>query len=305
MNNAAPSGRILITGGSGFLGRAFIAAMGAEGREVISIGRSPAPGARHAPADLADPASLRAALASLRNEPAPDAIVHLAVSRHHRDFPAKALDLFHVNASTAAELLDFGCARGVRQVVFGSTGTVYGAGVTSPEKASLRASEDTFQRPSSYFAASKLFADTMAELYRGYMSVAVLRFYAPYGPGLRNRMLADLVERVREGRPLSLPSSGGGLTFSAIHIDDAVAVLRAALDLGWRDTVNVASPEVWSIESAGHLIGRLVGTEAKFERDSNTLALRLVPAVDLLQTLMPGRDWIRLEDGLAGMIAGL
>ena len=57
--------------------------------------------------------------------------------------------MFQVNAAAAAELLDFARRAGVGRAVFGSTGTVYGAGPGN---------EDSFSRPPGYFAATKLFA---------------------------------------------------------------------------------------------------------------------------------------------------
>ena len=44
------------------------------------------------------------------------------------------------------------------------------------------------------------FADALAELYRPYFPLSILRFYAPYGPGLEGRMLTDIANRVRNGK---------------------------------------------------------------------------------------------------------
>lgn len=305
-DTSAPK-RLLVTGGSGFLGKAFIRAMAAEGHTVVALGRTPiACGfpVELAPTDLSDPASVRSTLSKLRDQRPFDAIVHLAVSRHHREFPAKALDLFHVNSTVAAELLEFARTTGVDTSVFGSTGTVYSSTTKSSDTSDPGDREDVFRRPSSYFAASKLFADVMAELYRGLMAVSVLRFYAPYGPGLEDRMLCDLIDRVREGRPLSLPATGPGLAFSAVYVDDAVHVLREALAKRWNLTVNVAAPEAWTIESAGHLIGKLVGKAPVFERSAAPHAPRIVPNTEKLADLLPGRVFTGLEAGLAQMIAG-
>jgi nucleoside-diphosphate-sugar epimerase len=298
--------RILVTGGSGFLGQAFIRRMLDEGRTVVSLGRSRDgldPRADFAEANLADPASLRAALRTMQDGPPPDALVHLAVSRHHREFPQKALDLFHVNAGSAAELLDFCCTAGVRSAVMGSTGTVYSTQTTSTEPEAPGDGEDIFRRPTSYFAASKLFADAMAELYRGLFPVAVLRLYAPYGPGLTGRMLNDLVARVSEGRPLSLPASGPGFGFAALYVDDALDIIGLALDQRWNETINVASPEAWTIESVGQLIGGLVGCEPSFERSTAASAPRVVPDLARLQALLPDHQFVGLEAGLRSMLA--
>jgi nucleoside-diphosphate-sugar epimerase len=296
---------ILVTGGTGFLGAALIDRLVAEGRHVVAMNRSRAairPEVEVVSADLSDHRSFRHALDGLRATHRIDAIVHLAVSRHHREFPTKALDLFHVNAMTAAELLDFARLAGVRTAVFGSTGTVYSSTTSSDDDQTPGNDESEFRAPASYFAATKLFADAMAEQYRILFPVSVLRFYAPYGPGLTGRMLNDLVDRVRTGRPLTLPQSGPGLAFSAVYVDDALDVIIAAMEQSWNETINVAAPETWSIESAGQLIGRLTGHQPIFERGPARSAPRIVPSVRRLQGLMPDRAFIGLEAGLQRML---
>ena len=293
--------RILLTGASGFLGGALLDRCAAAGVEVVTLGRSPprGPGATsHVEADLARPGALRAALDGLRPGPRFDALVHLAVSRRHRDFPDGALDMFHVNASAAAELLDFARATGIGRAAFGSTGTVYG------DVAEGEASrEGEFRAPASYFAASKLFADAMCGFYRTWFRLATLRFYAPYGPGLGGRMLTDLAARVREGRPLSLPPAGPGLSFAATYVDDAIAVLVRALAEGWSEDVNVAAPEAWTIEGTGRLLGDLLGREPCFERRADVAAPRMLPDTARLQALMPDHAFTGLRDGLRAMLA--
>ncbi len=285
--------RLLLTGTSGFLGQALLRHGLAAGWEVTALGRTAPAGARLVKADLAAPGSLRAALEALDGARF-DALVHLAVSRRHRDFPDGALDMFQVNAAAAAELLDFARRAGVGRAVFGSTGTVYGGGPGD---------EEAFNRPTGYFGATKLFADALCGFYRGLLPVAVLRLYAPYGPGLADRMLTDLAARVREGRPLTLPAEGPGLAFAATWAEDALAVIEAALAEAWNETVNVAAPEVWTIESTGHLLGELLGRAPAFERTAAPAAPRLVPDLARLGARMPGRRFVGLREGLPRMLA--
>lgn len=296
--------KVLLTGASGFIGQALLQRLSARGIATVVIGRSaPAavPGVSFAAANLDDPSSLRRALKSPICAEA-DTIIHLAVSRHHREFPQKALDLFYVNAAAAAELLDHARTAGIARAIFGSTGTVYSASAVAGTEVKGN-SEGEFNRPSSYFAASKLFADTLCDFYRSMFPIATLRLYAPYGPGLTDRMLNDLVARVREGRPLSLPANGPGLGFAALYIDDALTVIDAALNGGWNETVNIAAPEQWTIQSAGALIGTLVGRDAIFERSTAASAPMIVPDTTRLGQLLPNHAFTGLEAGLRAMIS--
>lgn len=298
--------RILLTGASGFVGQALVRHLARQGCSLTLVGRqseAAVGNCRAVVADLAMPGSLRDALSRLPKDEPFDAIIHLAVSRHHREFPTRALDMFHVNSAAVADLLDFALATGVKQAVFGSTGTVYSAtgSADAPDASGNR--EEEFNRPNSYFAASKLFADTLCELYRRHLRAAILRFYVPYGPGLEARMLTDLIGRVKDGNAISLPSAGAGLSFSATYIDDVVATILAALDREWNETVNVAAPEVWTMESAGELIAELLGRPATFARSAATSAPRVVPDTARLRNLLPDLRMTGLRDGLARLIA--
>ncbi len=298
--------RILVTGASGFTGASLVADLAMQGHQVVCMGRKPASGhsgVSHVSANLAEPGSLTAALAMLKSQPRFDSIIHLAVSRHHREFPDKALDLFYVNSASAAELLDFARVTRVSRLVFGSTGTVYSATTASTDDSGAGNHESEFRNPSSYFAASKLFADTLCQFYRSYFPVSVLRFYAPYGPGLEDRMLTDILNRVETGRPLSLPAQGPGLAFAATYIDDAKTVIHRALAQDWNETVNVAAPEVWTVESVGQMIGELVGSAPLHERTTAAFAPRIVPDLARLKVLMPDHAFTGLKDGLGRMIA--
>ena len=82
--------RILLTGATGFIGQALLAAAPPE-FAFVTLGRRPAPIARpdlvHIDADLSAPPSLQSALESGLVEPSIDVVMHLAVSRFHRGFP--------------------------------------------------------------------------------------------------------------------------------------------------------------------------------------------------------------------------
>jgi UDP-glucose 4-epimerase len=296
--------RILMTGSSGFVGRSLAVDLLAAGCELVTLGRkgSGLAGVVNIDANLGDPALLRSALGALRSGPPFDQIIHLAVSRHHREFPEKALDLFYVNTGSVAELLDFARQTGVRNAVFGSTGTVYGLAHEPGSDNAGGNLENEFARPPHYFAATKLFADTFCEYYRSSFNIATLRLYAPYGPGLADRMLTDLVGRVKEGRPLTLPTHGPGLSFACTHLSDVKATIRRALDEGWNETVNVAGPDVLSIETVGHLIGKVLGKEPQFERSAAINSPRLVPDLARLNRLMTGHVFVNAVQGITEMI---
>jgi UDP-glucose 4-epimerase len=289
--------RILLTGATGFIGRALLAAAPPE-FAFVTLGRRPSPVARrdlvHIDADLSAPPSLQSALESGLVEPSIDVVMHLAVSRFHRGFPDTALDMFNVDVASTAHLLDFARRAGARQFIIGSTGTVY-----HPFNQPMCREDDVLE-PQTYFAFSKLAAERFALAYSpAYFEVFVPRFFSPYGPGQEDRLISGLIGNVIAGRPIRLPPQGGGLSTVPLYLDDVVRVLLAAISEGWRGIVNIGGPQALTLTEMAHIVGRVVGREPVFERSTGALDADLIPDLDRLSQYMPLDTFVAFEDGLA------
>jgi nucleoside-diphosphate-sugar epimerase len=109
--------KALVTGASGFVGRATCAELERRGHEVVSLVRRPGsepPGTRARAGDLTDAASLQAALASER----PDCVVHLAAEiASQRD----ATKVMEVNVEGTRRLLEACALDGGPRFVLAST----------------------------------------------------------------------------------------------------------------------------------------------------------------------------------------
>ena len=170
--------RILVTGGSGYLGSAAVPALRARGHEVPTIGRHP--GLDAAVCDLGDAAAVRNAVRAVG---AIDAVLHLAARAH--DFRGLSLDdLLSANAATTRNLIAAlqaeNRAPGVR-FVHASSVAVY----------ELLDAERRLTAGQSPYAASKLQAEQMlhAEPFR---SLIILRFAPIYD----RTHLQDVAKRV-------------------------------------------------------------------------------------------------------------
>jgi GDPmannose 4,6-dehydratase len=150
--------RALITGITGQDGFYLSELLVAEGYDVVGMVRSPVDiaGARTVHGDLADAASLRAAVL----ETAPDELYHLAaptfVPASWKD-PAGTLSLVAGATATllqAARELD-GC-----RVLVASSGEIFGAADVSPQN------EDTRMRPRSPYGVAKLAAYGLVDTIR-------------------------------------------------------------------------------------------------------------------------------------------
>jgi UDP-glucose 4-epimerase len=289
--------RVVMTGANGFIGRALTASLGRD-VEVISLGRQPS-AANHASVDLAAPGALAAAIAAGALPQAVDAVVHLAVSRLHRTFPATALDLFEVNVAATAHLLDYAHKAGAKHFVLGSTGSVYDGLTHTP----LR--EADVASPRRYFPASKYAAEMLTREYDSAFSVAILRYFTPYGPGQDDRLIPGLIQRIKADQSVTLPQTGDGLAFAAIYLDDAVEIVRRALLEQWRGVFNAASPDVMTIRSAAEAIAEALGKTAQFERAASAPSYALIPDCSALQAKLGDWRFTPFAEGMRRAIAAL
>ena len=186
----------LITGATGAIGPAVVAALSGT-HEVRIISRRPVdPGLFPAPvqgftADILDHAALRSAARGA------DAIVHLAALLHLVDPPpSMRAEYERVNVDGTAAVVAAAGAEGVRRLVMMSTIAVYG------RAAGRRLDEDSPARPATFYGDTKLQAERVALAARtpdGAPLATVLRPAAVYGPRVKGNY-ERLVQAIARGR---------------------------------------------------------------------------------------------------------
>ena len=243
--------KVVVTGATGFVGRALSARLAAGGHEIVPITRSPQAGA------IAWDFARGSVPPALPGDAT--GIVHLAQSRAYRNFPADTLEMFSVNVASTHALLNAAVAAGIPKFCLISSGTVY-----EPFLGSMR--EDAHLSPTSYLGASKLAGEILAQPYSSLISLAVLRLFFPYGVGQTGRLIPELVRRVSGDIPVDVGPDEHGLRLSPTHVDDICDAIVASLEAGWTGTFNIAAPEVLSIAEIANLIGGALGKTVLLNR---------------------------------------
>ena len=192
--------RILVTGGTGFLGVPVCRTLIGGGDEVLAAlrpGSDPSrlpPGVLPAPFDPASPGTLEGALRGC------DGVVHLAARTHRGDAadPA-ALPLYReTNVALTEALLRCAVRAGVRRFLFLSSIKAVGEGAGSPyDESSPCAPEDAY-------GISKREAEEAVGAAED-LETVVLRIPLAYGPGVKGNF-RRLLETVARGTPLPLGS---------------------------------------------------------------------------------------------------
>jgi nucleoside-diphosphate-sugar epimerase len=216
--------KILLTGGSGFLGSWVAEQLVADGHVVRALVRPRSDkrvleklggAVEFAPGAIEDRASLAPAVAGV------DAIVHVAGIVKAR----RPADFFAVNTQGTKNLLDAAIAQGgLKRFVYVSSLAAMG-----PSFDGQPLPEDAEPHPVTHYGRSKLEAERAVLAAAAQLPVTVIRPPMIYGP--RDRETLAFFTSVRNG---VLPVVGdGGNTLSVIYVSDcAAAVVSAATAVG-------------------------------------------------------------------------
>lgn len=249
--------KLLVTGAGGFIGSRLVTELAGR-HDVVALARQPgAPhdGVEWVQQDLTEPLDR----GKLPNQI--DGVIHLAQSRHYRDFPGSAADIFAVNVAGTFALLEYARTAGAETFVFTSSGGVYGFSFEPFV-------EGDPVSPLNFYLGSKYSAELLIGNYAAYFRTVVLRPFFVYGPGQQGMLVPNLVARVLGGEPVLIEGTPG-LRINPIHVDDAVRAFEPALALDRSGLFNVAGDEVVTMTELVELIGRTAARRPRITyRDS-------------------------------------
>ena len=234
--------KLLVTGGAGFIGSAFVrlllGAGGDESTGIVNLDKltyagnlanlesvAANPRYRFVHGDICDGALVNALLAQEK----PDAIVHFAAESHVDRSILSAAPAFETNLRGTFTLLEAARAQGIGRFVHVSTDEVYGS-LAPP----LEADEDFPLYPSSPYSASKAGSDLLARSYfvTYGLPVVVTRASNNYGPyHFPEKLIPLMISNALEARPL--PVYGDGMQVRDwLYVEDHCRGIRAVLEKG-------------------------------------------------------------------------
>lgn len=249
--------KILVTGATGFIGKHLLPQLVKQsGVTVFATTRQLSTSEHEAVNWIAADLSTANWTACLPDEDF-DVVIHLAQSRHYRDFPTHAIDIFNINASATVELAEWAIRHHVKRFLFASTGNVYGS------KECVHREEDRCH-PETMYGASKLSAEILLKPFSEYMEILVLRLFGVYGPGQTDAMLPGVIQRFNRGEEITLAGSIG-VKFNPIYVDDCVSAichLTSAPMLSGYEVLNIGGSEPIDLRQVAGLLESFCHTKA-------------------------------------------
>ncbi len=250
--------RVLVTGGSGFIGSHVVDRLRARGHEPVIYDLRPSPwhtdpecAVETVLGSITDREGLERALHSC------DAVAHLAAVADVNDVHASPEDAERVNARGTVAVLEAARRAGVKRIVYASTIWVYSdcAGESVDEETLLPA-------PSHLYTSTKLAGELYCKAYQELYGIdyTILRFGIPYGPRAREAaVIPAFVNKALAGDALTL-AGDGSQSRKFVYVEDlADGVALGLSEVAVNRVYNLASEETVTIKQIAEEIRERMG----------------------------------------------
>lgn len=249
--------KVLVTGGTGFTGKALVHRLIEEGHQVVALDYKEGLktqeirdwGADVVLGSVTDMDVVRRAVEGA------EVVHHVAAAFREMDVPES---YYHeVNVGGTRNVLQAALDAGVRKVIYCSTCGVHG-NVDHPP-----AGEDAPIQPADYYQRTKWEAEPVArEFFERGLKTTILRPAAIYGPGDPERFFL-IFKRVAGG---TFPMFGNGRTlYHPVYIDNLVDAFILAMEDGKGDgeAYLIADEQYLEIEDLVRRVGKALGVDVK------------------------------------------
>lgn len=245
--------KILITGGSGFVGSHIVDAARARGHEVVLL--------KHAEVPLEDRTAVEKFVAQVK----PDVVIHPATSTLMSGKTANPRTLIGTNIEGAVNIMDASASAGVKAFVNIGSVAEYG-----PKDHAVK--EDEQCNPVELYAVSKLAATLYGQglAKRTGFPCVTMRLSTPYGPRIQaGRLVRVLIEKTRSGEeiPLSVPT----ITRDFIYVEDILPLLFEAVQNAEKykgEIFNMGSGVRTSLQDFVAVVEKVLGKKANAKWNS-------------------------------------
>lgn len=259
--------RVVVSGGSGFLGSHLCEALLRRGDSVCCLDNFSS-GRSANIAHLMDEPRFDVVLCDVtdrfRFSGKADAVAHLASPASPFDYDRHPLETLAAGSRGTENLLRLALQHGAR-FVLASTSEVYGDPMVHPQDEEYWGHVNPIG-PRSVYDESKRFAEALCTAYRRTrgVDVGIVRIFNTYGPRMRahdGRVVSSFIRQALDGEPLPL-FGDGSQTRSFCYVDDMVRGLVAMLDARLPGPFNLGNPGERTVRELAELVLLVTGSDS-------------------------------------------
>ena len=252
--------RVLVTGGSGFIGSHVTDKLRAKGIDVrVFDMRRPMhrEDLEYQQGSIMDTEALRIAMNGV------DAVHHLAAVADVKDVHDDPSYAESINVRGTLNVLEAMRRARVKRLVYGSTTWVYSA-----TPAPVVDEETPLGVPEHFYTATKLASEYYCQTYANLfgLETTILRYGIPYGPRARpTTVLAIFVERALKGEPIVIHGDGSQFR-QFVYVEDlAEGNVLALKSVAKNRIYNLDGPDEVTIRRIAEVVKEVVGEAVHIE----------------------------------------
>jgi UDP-glucose 4-epimerase len=257
--------KVMVTGGSGFIGSHVVDKLIDRGIEVRIydliypefIDEMPEKRRKlvgYYQGSLLEEDRIRAATANM------DAIYHLAAVANVNDVAKDPQNAQRINVQGTFNVLE--AARinpNIKRVLYASTVWIY---QDTPQGTGILSEDAPISLPSHFYTATKMFGEAACTSYSKLFNVptTILRFGVPYGTRARGEIVSAIfVKKALNGEPITIAGDGSQYR-KFVYVEDlAEGCVLALKDIGRNKIYNLEGEEKVSVRQIAETVNEIIG----------------------------------------------
>jgi len=295
--------KILITGGSGFIGSNLIPLLSKNHQVSVLDVNSPKLDIQFIKADIQNLEVVKDAIKDC------DLVIHLAALvgvESTENFPIKTLE-FNINGTK--NILEACRHSKVKKIIFSSSSEIYGQPLSVPIK------ESDPLIPITIYGISKLTAEEYVKSYSKMYGIdyTILRFFNAYGPNQsQNFVIPRFVNLALQNKSINIHNDGTQIR-AFCHVEDIVKGIYLVLEQGNNEIFNIGNDsEPICIRDLSQKIVLMTNSQSeqifvpfeKSNRNRNEILTR-IPVIDKAKDMLNYHPKISLVEGIQSIIKSL
>ncbi|MCH8049131.1 GDP-mannose 4,6-dehydratase [Patescibacteria group bacterium] len=290
--------RVLIIGGSGFIGSHIVDAL-AERAERITVidsakSRWKNKAAKYKIMDLRDEK-----LHKIFAKEKPDTVFHLAAHIHDRESIEEPVKNAEVNIIGSLNVFEAARRYLTGRLIFASTGVVYGHQDTFPIE------EEALPRPLTPYAVSKLTGERYLNFYQNVYNLpyVALRLGNVYGPrqdtSAESGAIGIFATQLMKGEQAYI-NNDGLTTRDYVYIDDVVRAFIIAAESDYIGVLNIGTGRETSTNSIFELTRQTVGVQAapEYREEIKDVVKRIALDANKARAELRWEPTVSVEEGV-------